>query len=293
MSAASLSSQNPVTAESLRSGKGGGDENFPVASLLIAPEHRPVILAFYDFVRAGDDVADSPTLPPAQKHALLDQLDQSLIGQSEAEPLGRRLRHELSARNLTDRHARDLLDAFRLDVDKNRTANWQELIHYCSLSAMPVGRFMLDVHGEDRALWPASDAICAALQINNHLQDCRKDFLSIDRVYVPLDALASAGADVADLGAEKATPALRACLRDLALRNRDLLEQGASLAHDLRDFRLGLEIAVIVKHARAIAALLISRDPLSENVKLSKTQMLFGTVAAAGGEAFARLRGRA
>ena len=38
MSAASLSSQNPVTAESLRSGKGGGDENFPVASLLIAPE---------------------------------------------------------------------------------------------------------------------------------------------------------------------------------------------------------------------------------------------------------------
>jgi len=293
MSAASLSSQNPVTAESLRSGKGGGDENFPVASLLIAPEHRPVILAFYDFVRAGDDVADSPTLPPAQKHALLDQLDQSLIGQSEAEPLGRRLRLELSARNLTDRHARDLLDAFRLDVDKNRTANWQELIHYCSLSAMPVGRFMLDVHGEDRALWPASDAICAALQINNHLQDCRKDFLSIDRVYVPLDALASAGADVADLGAEKATPALRACLRDLALRNRDLLEQGASLAHDLRDFRLGLEIAVIVKHARAIAALLISRDPLSENVKLSKTQMLFGTVAAAGGEAFARLRGRA
>ena len=293
MSAASLSSQNPVTAESLRSGKGGGDENFPVASLLIAPEHRPVILAFYDFVRAGDDVADSPTLPPAQKHALLDQLDQSLIGQSEAEPLGRRLRLELSARNLTDRHARDLLDAFRLDVDKNRTANWQELIHYCSLSAMPVGRFMLDVHGEDRALWPASDAICAALQINNHLQDCRKDFLSIDRVYVPLDALASAGADVADLGAEKATPSLRACLRDLALRNRDLLEQGASLPHHLRDFRLGLEIAVIVKHARAIAALLISRDPLSENVKLSKTQMLFGTVAAAGGEAFARLRGRA
>jgi squalene synthase HpnC len=289
MSAASLSSQNPVTAESLRSGKGGGDENFPVASLLIAPEHRPVILAFYDFVRAGDDVADSPTLLPAQKHALLDQLDQSLIGQSEAEPLGLRLRRELSARGLTDRHARDLLDAFRLDVDKNRTANWPELIHYCSLSAMPVGRFMLDVHGEDRALWPASDAICAALQINNHLQDCRKDFLSIDRVYVPLDALAAAGASVADLGAEKATPALRACLRDLALRNRDLLEQGASLAHDLRDFRLGLEIAVIVKHARAIAALLIDRDPLSENVKLSKTQMLFGAVAAASGEAFGRL----
>ncbi len=70
----------PVTAERFGSGKSGSDENFPVASLLIAAPLRPVILAFYDFVRAGDDVADNPDLAPAQKHALLDQLDHSLIG---------------------------------------------------------------------------------------------------------------------------------------------------------------------------------------------------------------------
>jgi squalene synthase HpnC len=285
----SVAQPAPVTAESLRSGKGGEDENFPVASFLIAAPLRPVILAFYDFVRAGDDVADNPDLPPEQKRALLDQLEDSLVGKSDAEPLGLRLREKLAERGLTDRHARDLLDAFRLDVEKNRCADWGELIDYCRLSAMPVGRFMLDVHGESHDLWPASDAVCAALQINNHLQDCAKDFRALDRVYVPLDALAAAGARVEDLGAAKATPQLLASLQELARKNRALLEDGAGLPGAIRDFRMGLEIDVIVHHARKIADLLVAHDPLSENVKLGKSQMLFGALAAAGGGALRRI----
>ncbi|MDI9846827.1 squalene synthase HpnC [Rhodoblastus sp. 17X3] len=293
MSAADSAAKSaPVTAESLRSGKSGGDENFPVASLLIAAPLRPVILAFYDFVRAGDDVADHPTLPPETKRALLDQLDRSLIGESDAEPLGVMLRGRLAERGLTDRHARDLLDAFRRDIDKNRYESWDELIDYCRLSAMPVGRFLLDVHGESRDLWPASDAVCAALQINNHLQDCAKDYRAIDRVYVPRDALAAAGARVEDLAAEKATPALRKCLRDLAIRNRALLAEGGRLPREIKDFRLSMEIAVVVRHAFEIADLLIARDPLSENVKLGKGQMLAGSLIAAAIEAFSHLAGR-
>ncbi|HUO54707.1 MAG TPA: squalene synthase HpnC [Rhodoblastus sp.] len=283
----------PATAEHFRSGKGGSDENFPVASVLIAAPLRPVILAFYDFVRAADDVADHPALPANQKLALLDQLDLSLCGESDAEPLGVKLRAALAARGLSDRHARDLLDAFRRDAVENRYETWDQLIDYCRLSAMPVGRFLLDVHGESRDLWPTSDAICAALQINNHLQDCGKDFRMIDRVYVPRDALDAAGARVEDLGAERATPALRACLRGLALRNRDLLTQGMTLPHDIRDLRLGMEIAVVVRHAFAIAELLIARDPLSEKVKLGKSNMLLGALGAAAGEAFSRLTRRA
>ena len=61
-----------------------------------------------------------------------------------------------------------------MDVTKLRYENWDEVIHYCRYSAMPVGRFMLDVHGESTSTWPASDALCAGLQINNHLQDCGK-----------------------------------------------------------------------------------------------------------------------
>jgi squalene synthase HpnC len=285
--------QAPRTAESLRSGKTGADENFPVASLLIAAPLRPTVLAFYDFARSGDDVADSPTLSPAQKHALLDQMDDSLTGKSEAEPLGVKLRAALAERRVTNQHARDLLNAFRLDVDKSRYASWDELIDYCRLSAMPVGRFMLDVHGESESLWPDNDDICAALQINNHLQDCAKDLKALDRVYIPQDALAAAGAHTAELGGEKSSPALLSCLQDLARKNRELLERGAGLGGAVKDLRLGLEIAVTVAHARKIADLLIANDPLCEKVRLTKGEMIGGALAAAGLAALSRWTGRA
>ena len=91
------------------------------------------------------------------------------------------------------RHALDVLIAFRMDVTKLRYENWDEVIHYCRYSAMPVGRFMLDVHGESTSTWAASDALCAGLQINNHLQDCGKDYKNLNRVYLPRDALRQPG----------------------------------------------------------------------------------------------------
>ena len=163
----------PGTATELRSGKGANDENFPVASHLIHPKNRGAILAFYDFVRAGDDVADHAELSPERKLALLDGLADALTGAGPSDPEAAPLKRELAARGLPPRHALELLDAFRMDARRNRYADWDGLIHYCRFSAMPVGRYVLDVHGEDPArVWAASDAICAALQIINHLQDC-------------------------------------------------------------------------------------------------------------------------
>ena len=123
-----------------------------------------------------------------------------------------RLRNALAERGLPPRHAQDMLTAFRMDVTKLRYKNWDDLIHYCSYSAMPVGRFVLDVHGESRATWAANDALCAALQINNHLQDCGKDFRDLNRVYIPLDAFAAAGAAAEELGASRASPKLLRCM---------------------------------------------------------------------------------
>ena len=131
---------------------------------------------------------------------MLDKLDAALTGRGPADPEAEPLKAALAERGLSPRHALDLLDAFRMDATKLRYADWRELMHYCSLSAMPVGRFVLDVHGEDpQTTWPASDAICAALQVINHLQDCANDYKNLDRVYLPLDALAQHGSRVEDL----------------------------------------------------------------------------------------------
>ena len=261
----------------LRSGKGHKDENFPVASRLIHPRHRGAILAFYEFVRVADDIADHATLGEREKLDMLDRLEAGLLGRSDGQREAVALRTVLRERNLTPRHAQDLLTAFRMDVTKLRYRDWDDLMGYCSYSAMPVGRYVLDVHGEDRATWPANDALCAALQVINHLQDCKKDFQALDRVYVPEDALAAAGATVEDIGRETATPALRRCLVTLAERTGKLLDQSAAFSPQIKDFRLAMEVAVIQSLARRLVALLLQRDPLSERVHLGK-----GAVAGTG-----------
>jgi squalene synthase HpnC len=271
----------------LRSGKGSHDENFPVASWLIKRRHRPAILAFYEFVRVADDIADHASLAAEEKLARLDRLERSLLGDSGDEPQGVALAAVLKERGLTPRHAQDLLNAFRLDVTKLRYANWDELIAYCSLSAMPVGRFVLDVHGESRATWPANDALCAALQIINHLQDCGADYRNLDRVYVPLDALGETPVEA--LGDKQSSPALRECLRALAARTTALLQRSQGFAHSINDTGLALEVAAIRALASRLLTVLHQRDPLSERVHLTKPAALTTAAAGAGRSLLQRL----
>jgi squalene synthase HpnC len=280
-----------TAASELRSGKGHRDENFPVASFLIHPRHRAPILAFYNFVRTADDIADHSTLPAADKLAYLDLLEAELVGKGDSQKEAVALRSALAERGLPPRHALDLLAAFRMDVTKLRYENWDELIHYCRYSAMPVGRFVLDVHGESTSTWPANDALCAALQINNHLQDCGKDLRNLNRVYLPRDALEAAGASVEMLGDTNAAPQLLHCLHGLAARNGRLLQESKSFSAQVKDFRLGLEISVIYAFAEKIVRMLQARDPLSERVHLSPPELLLHTHSGLAGEATRRALG--
>jgi squalene synthase HpnC len=273
-----------TSASELRSGKGYRDENFPVASWIIHPRHRTLILAFYNFVRTADDIADHATLPAQDKLALLDLLEAELLGQGDTQPEAVNLRRALAERAMAPRHALDVLIAFRMDVTKLRYENWDEVIHYCRYSAMPVGRFMLDVHGESTSTWAASDALCAGLQINNHLQDCGKDYHNLNRVYLPRDALEAAGASVEALGAARAPSPLLQCLHSLAARTELLLNESKPLAAEVKDFRLGLEIAVIQAFADRIVRLLKVRDPLSERVHLNPVEFAAFSIGGVTGE---------
>jgi squalene synthase HpnC len=281
-----------TTASELRSGKTHRDENFPVASWIIHPRHRALILAFYNFVRTADDIADHASLGEQDKLGYLDLLEAELLGQGDSQPEAVNLRRALAARSMPPRHALDVLIAFRMDVSKLRYENWDEVIHYCRYSAMPVGRFMLDVHGESTSTWAASDALCAGLQINNHLQDCGKDYRNLNRVYLPRDALAAAGASVEELGGARASPALLQCLHSLAGRTEMLLDEGRSLSAGVKDFRLGLEISVIQAFADRIVRLLKVRDPLSQRVHLGPVELLGHSLGGMAREMMRRASGR-
>jgi squalene synthase HpnC len=250
------------------------DENFPVASFLIGSRLRTPILSFYRFARAADDIADHPILSEGDKFAGLDSLEQTLLRKSDKAKAALPLRSVLADRGLAPTHPLDLLIAFRADVSKRRYADWTELMHYCRYSAMPVGRFVLDLHGEDRSVWAYSDPLCSALQVINHLQDCAKDYRALGRVYVPLDVMRACGASVEELSEAKSSPALRACLKSIAEKTTRLLPEASQLPLAVKDTRLGLETGAIVKLAQRLTALLMTRDPLSERVHLSKPTAL-------------------
>ena len=261
-------------AGALASGKSHAGENFPVASFIIKRPHRAVIMAFYRFARRADDIADHASAPDETKLDLLAAMEAGLAGAGEGDPVAAALAAELDARGLGIEHPLDLLAAFRQDVSKRRYADWRELMDYCRYSAAPVGRLVLDVHGESRETWPANDALCAALQVINHLQDCAEDYRALDRVYLPLDALASDGAAVEDLAGPAATPGLRRTIRNLAARTGALLDQARPLARQIRDGRLALEVAVIQRLAESLTRRLSRADPLSERVHHSKIETL-------------------
>ena len=264
------------------SGKGAGDENFPVASLLIARRLRPHVMRFYAFARAADDIADNTDLAPDEKVRRLDLFESGLAAEATSPEVAVRLRDSLAETGVTDRHARDLLAAFRQDAIKLRYADWGELMDYCAVSAHPVGRYVLDLHGEDPATHAPSDALCAALQVLNHLQDCGEDRLRLDRVYLPEDWLAEAGTDVTALDLEAATPGLRQVL-DRCLDGCDeLLDRAEPLARQVRARRLASEVAVIQRLARRLAARLRREDPLAGRVRHSRIDLAAGLASGLG-----------
>lgn len=250
------------------SGKSAASENFPVGSVLIRADLRPHVHAFYRFARMGDDIADNPTLAPADKVARLDLMEAVLrdpIREDVQEAVA--LRRSLAACAVAPTNACELLVAFRMDATKQRYADWGELMTYCRYSASPVGRQLLDLHGEGQSARSASDALCVALQVINHLQDCGVDYREMDRVYLPLDHLARHGVEIAALAEPRAGPGLRRCLDDLLDRTEELMTEARALPGRLRDFRLRAESATIVRLADKMIAQLRRHDPLAARVK--------------------------
>jgi farnesyl-diphosphate farnesyltransferase len=191
-------------------------------------------------------------------------------------PAAAQLRASLAETGVTAQHSHDILRAFRLDATKLRYRGWDDLLEYCRYSASPVGRQLLDLHGETRASWEPSDALCSALQILNHLQDCGDDYRALDRVYLPHDALDRAGARIEDLAAARASPALRTVLDRLLDGTDGLIACARALPQAVRSAGLRRECAVIVSLAERLSRRLRAGDPLAMRVKLKR-----GDVAAA------------
>jgi len=185
-------------------------------------------------------------------------------------PAASAMRASLAATGVSAEHCHDVLRAFRLDAVKLRYGDWDDLMGYCRYSAAPVGRQLLDLHGESRTTWPASDALCAALQVLNHLQDCSEDYRALDRVYLPIADLEAADCTVEALAASAASPGLRRVVDSLLDRTEALIAAARDLPPRVAARGLRWESAVIVALATRLARRLRRGDPLAVRVKLGK-----------------------
>ena len=283
-------STGKIAALETPSGKGAGDENFPVGSFMLPRRLRPHVARYYAFARAIDDIADNPALPADEKVARLSAFADAIHGRRAGPGLEKatRLRQSLLDTEVPLRHASDLTVAFIQDARKGRYDDWSDLLGYCENSANPVGRTLLALHGEtDPKAYAASDALCSALQVLNHLQDCGDDFRTLDRVYLPQDWMAAEGASTADLGGKALTPALRKVLDRCLAATDGLIVAARPLAGLLTARRLAMESAAIWRIARKLSAKLKTGDPLASRVKLTKPQYL---ACGLGGLAAASLR---
>jgi squalene synthase HpnC len=261
-------------------------ENFPVGSRLLPRALRPAVASFYRFARAADDIADNPLLDPTAKLELLDAMDRNLTGDaadtsSGATARAAELRGVCLERGLSLDNARHLLIAFRADAANRPCRAWSDLLAYCRYSATPVGRFLLELHGEDRATYPASDALCTALQVLNHIQDCQADFRNLHRVYVPTDWLGERGLTPRALLGERASPELRSVLDRLLDGVDRLNETAAALPGSIVQRGMRMEAAGILEISRRLAAKLRRRDPLAGRVALTRFEKLRAVVAGA------------
>lgn len=261
------------------SGKGPGDENFPVGSRLIAAKFRDPIHRYYMFARNADDIADSPALSAPEKLRRLDVMEDVLLARrSTGSPSALALRESLARTGVTPKHATDLLLAFRQDAVKSRYATIDELYSYCYYSAVPVGRYVLDLHGENHDCYSPSDALCTSLQILNHIQDCVKDLKELDRCYLPQALLDHFGATVDDLRRPAETPALRRVFITLLDRIDRMNHAASELPEIVRNGRLRIETGIIHGLSKRLARRLVHNDPISTRVKLHKNDAVIAVL---------------
>lgn len=213
-------------------------ENFPVAVRLLPARLRRDLTAIYGFARSVDDIGDEGPDTPAQRIAALDEVDADLdrLFAHQQPRLGfvAGLADTVADHRLLRDPFTDLIEANRQDQHVTRYATWEQLRDYCRLSAEPVGRLVLAItRSGDPARAAASDQVCAALQVIEHLQDIGEDARA-GRIYLPAEDLRRFDVQPPELLEPVSSRALRALVAFEAVRAREMLEAGAELVGQLR-----------------------------------------------------------
>ena len=258
-------------------------ENFPVASRLLPGRLRDPVAAIYAFARTADDIADEGDVSPELRLNRLKEMEMALdaveTGATENSPLFQALADTINRNRLPVGLFRDLLSAFRQDVNKTRYADFAEIMDYCRRSANPVGRLMLHLTGQvSEGKLLMSDAVCSALQLINFLQDIDRDYRDKHRIYIPLDEMQRFAVSEEDIGQRRNSPRFKQLIHFQIRRAAELLCSGSPLGRQTRG-RFGLELRAIILGGSRILEKLRRQDDPFDRPRLNsadRTRIIWG-----------------
>lgn len=258
--------------------KKSNQENFPVGSLLIKKQYRPLVMDYYRFARYADDVADNPKLSMKEKIRQLDELEdllyERIVYKGKKLAFVKKIRKQFVKENLSFSLLTDLLTAFRQDAKDYKYETWNQLAEYCKYSAAPVGRFMLAIHNESPSTYLPATSLCVALQVLNHLQDIKYDAKLLKRVYIPSELMKKFGVKRSDLVKDQETPELRKLILTLLKKIKGLLKEAEILPSIIQSTRLRMEVGVILSLTTSMVKGIERDDILKHEVVLSKTDWI-------------------
>ena len=263
----------------LMSGKSYSDENFPVASFLMTKKIRSIVRVFYFFARMADDIADHQKLSSNQKKKILLFFDNAI---SKSKKTNNKVLDKMIARFKElpsgKKYSRNLLKAFMMDASNKKYKNWNDLLYYCKFSANPVGRFVIDAVNERKnieKIYEASDSLCTALQIINHIQDCKKDFRQLNRVYIPDSFFKKYSLDKKTLRKSKSIENFERLKIEIVDNVLVSLRKTKLGLREIQSWRLRKETLIILNIAKRLCNLLKINDPLEKQIKLSRIDFIF------------------
>ena len=255
-------------------------ENFPVVSLLLPKRLHQDFFNVYAYCRWADDLGDEFGDPRRSLELLgwwRNELDAMYAGRAK-HPVFVALRTSVDKHALPKEPFADLVRAFVQDQTKNRYQTYDEVLDYCVYSANPVGRLVLHLCGyADAERTRLSDETCTALQLANHWQDVRRDYVDRNRIYVPADVLQAHGGSLetleADLRRGQAGEIVKRAFTDLVSRAQLLFEQGLPLA-DTLDRRLAIDIELFSRGGMAILNKIRKQDhdPIRARPRVGKAE---------------------
>ena len=263
----------------LMSGKSYSDENFPVASFLMTKKIRSIVRVFYFFARMADDIADHQKLSSNQKKKILFFFDNAI---SKSKKTNNKILDKMIAKFKElpsgKKYSRNLLKAFMMDASNKKYKNWNDLLYYCKFSANPVGRFVIDAVNERKnieKIYEASDSLCTALQIINHIQDCKKDFKELNRVYIPESFFKKYSVDKKILRKSKSIENFERLKIEIVDNVLVSLRKTKLGLREIQSWRLRKETLIILNIAKRLCNLLKINDPLEKQIKLSRIDFIF------------------